>query len=422
MAIHLLSLREVHAAKRRSSTYTLKDGGSLYLYITPAGNKLWRYRYRLGGAAYVYSVGKFPEVSLEQARQERNWAQQLVKQGLHPLAQKRSRLLLQTEQSRQTFARVAQRWLQNNPNWSPSYQAQVQSYLQRDVLPVIGQLPISAISVAHLRTLLSEVAERGPQAALAVRQWLSQIFSYGAQQGLCEQDPAALLRRFIKPAPTRHHPALSWQDITTFNQALQHWEQGQELTKLALRLLALTFVRTIELRRATWEQIDFHNALWVIPAQNMKMRRPHLVPLSTQSLQLLQQLQQKTGHQPYLFPNARQPERMMGPTTLNHAINALGFKGHFSAHGFRATATTLLGLLSYPENRVDLQLAHSKRDGSRAPYDHTKYVSSRRLLMQDWADIWEQLAQGASIQDITNAFGPLSARREQLLRVTEREH
>lgn len=200
------------------------------------------------------------------------------------------------------------------------------------------------------------------------------------------------------------------------------WEHGHELTRMALRLLALTFVRTIELRRATWDQIDFNNALWSIPAQNMKMRRPHLVPLSTQSLQLLQQLQQKTGQQPYLFPNARQPERMMDSTTLNHAINALGFQGHFSAHGFRSTATTLFGLLSYPENRVDLQLAHRKRDGSRAPYDHTKYVSSRRILMQDWADIWDALAQGVSMQYITHEFGPLSSRREQLLRVTEREH
>ena len=422
MAIHLLSLREVHAAKNRSSTYTLRDGGSLYLYVTPAGNKLWRYRYRLGGTSYVYSIGKFPEVSLDDARQERSWAQQLVKQGMHPLAQKKSRLLLQIAQSQQTFARVAQSWLQNNSDWSSSYKAQVTAYLQRDILPVIGQLPINSISVAHLRTLISAVAERGPHAALAVRLWLSQVFCYGAQHGLCDQDPAALLRRFIKPPATRHNPSLSWQEIAAFDRALTQWEHGHELTRMALRLLALTFVRTIELRRATWDQIDFKNALWSIPAQNMKMRRPHLVPLSTQSLQLLQQLQQKTGQQPYLFPNARQPERMMGSTTLNHAINALGFQGRFSAHGFRSTATTLFGLLSYPENRVDLQLAHRKRDGSRAPYDHTKYVSSRRILMQDWADIWDALAQGASMQYITHEFGPLSSRREQLLRVTEREH
>lgn len=180
-------------------------------------------------------------------------------------------------------------------------------------------------------------------------------------------------------------------------------------------------MRTIELRLATWGQVDLDNALWTIPAAHMKMRRPHLVPLSTQSVSLLLQLQTLTGSTGYLFPNQRHPQRPMSPTTMNHALDALGFKGKLFAHGFRPTATTLLSLLSYPENRVDLQLAHRKNDASRAPYDHAKYLSSRRVLMQDWADIWGAFAAGKSLECVTAEFGPLSVRRDRLLRVAERE-
>lgn len=207
MAIHLLSLRQIQSAAAKSSAYSLKDGGSLYLNITPSGNKLWRYRYRLGSSVRVYSIGKFPDISLSEARKERDRARDLVRQGIHPLAEKKSRLILQIEQSLHTFEYVAQRWIEANTLWSQTYQTQVQSYLQRDVLPMIGKLPITTITVAHLRTLVLQVSERGPTAAIAVQQWTSQIFNYGAQQGLCEHDPAALLRRFIKRPPydTTHH-------------------------------------------------------------------------------------------------------------------------------------------------------------------------------------------------------------------------
>lgn len=420
MAMHFLTARKIDSAAPQAKPYWLKDGGSLFLYVTPAGGKMWRYRYRIGNVAQIYSIGKYPEFSLEMARRERDRARELVRQGVHPLVEKKLKLSLQIERNLSTFETVARNWIASNKSWSDSYRAQVSSYMQRDVFPVIGKLPITMISVSNLRPLIMDIAERGANAARAVRQWVSQIFNYAAQQGLCEQDPASLLKRLVRRPPVRHNPPLPWQEIPVFMQRLEAWN-GHFLTKMALRLLALTFVRTVEIRRATWEQINLETATWSIPAANMKMRRPHIVPLSRQAVALLQELHRVSGAGLYLLPNNRRPDQPIGPTTLNTALEALGYKGRFSAHGFRSTATTLLSLLSYPENRVDLQLAHIKNDSSRAPYDHTKYISSRRVIMQDWADILEGFADGASLEQITEQFGPLSKRRNALLGIVERE-
>ncbi|WP_394065199.1 tyrosine-type recombinase/integrase [Alcaligenes sp. WGS1538] len=421
MALHLLTKRSIERAPIKDKPYSLRDGGSLYLTITPAGGRLWRYRYRIGSSAHVFSIGPYPDISPADARQERDRARALVRQGVHPLTERRARLCRQEENQRHTFEMAARLWLAANPGWSAGYALQVRRYLKRDILPRIGRLPIASIDVAHLRPLILAVAQRGPCAAMAVRQWLSQIFVHAAQQGLCTQDPAGMLKRLIKRPAVRHNPPLSWQEIPFFMARLEAWG-GRALTKAALRLLALTFVRTVELRRATWDQFDLDNAVWTIPAANMKMRRPHIVPLSRQALALLLRLRETARPDGYLFPNQRHAGQPMGPTTLNHAIDALGYQGRFSAHGFRSTATTLQGLLSYPENRIDLQLAHARKDPSRAPYDHTRYLSSRRLLMQDWADILDGLAHGHSLDDMTRRFGPMSTRRTELLSVVEREH
>ncbi|MBB5217338.1 tyrosine-type recombinase/integrase [Parapusillimonas granuli] len=421
MATSLLTVRKIETATPQPKPYSLKDGGSLYLYVTPAGGKLWRYRYRIGSVSQVFSIGKYPEVSLQAARLERDKARELVKQGIHPLINKKALLSQQIQRNGHTFEAVAHDWMKSNKSWSDTYAKQVKSYLERDIFPVIGKLPITAVGVLNIRPLILDISERGVSAAMAVRQWISQIFSYGAQQGLCEHDPAAMLKRLVKRPPIRHNPPLPWQEIAPFMRKLDDWD-GFFTTKTALKLVALTFVRTVEIRRATWDQFSLEDATWSIPAENMKMRRPHLVPLSRQTLALLKELHAVTGHGKYLIPNSRRPNQPIGVTTLNHAIESLGYRGRFSTHGFRSTATTLLSLLSYPDNRVDLQLAHTKKDPSRAPYEHTKYVSSRRILMQDWADILDALTQGATLQQITEEFGPMSERRSAFLKVVEREY
>ena len=422
MAMNLLSARKVETTSHQSQPFWLKDGGSLFLYVTPAGNKLWRFRYRIGGKPAIYAIGKYPEVSLEAARVERDRARDLVNQGIHPVVEKRTRVSVQIEVNETTFESVARRWMVSNVQWSEGYADQVKTYLEKDVFPKVGNLPISSIRPAHLRPLIQGVAERGaPTVAILIRQWCSQLFAYASAEDLCDQDPTALLKRSVKRPRVRHNPPLPWNEIPDFLNKVD--ESGYRATVIALRLMALTYVRTAGLRKAKWTEFDLKNAIWTVPAGRMKMRQPHIVPLSKQAIELLEELQKLTGGGEFLFPSFRKPGQVISATTLNKALERMGYLGRFSSHGFRATATTLLGLLSYPENRVDLQLAHSRRkkDSSRAPYDHTKYIASRKIIMQDWADILDALARGDSMDKVMEDFGPLSERRTALLRVTERE-
>lgn len=422
MVMNLLSARKVETVPSQATPYWIKDGGSLFLFVTPTGGKLWRYRYRLGGKPAIYAIGKYPEVSLEAARNERDRARELVKKGVHPVVEKRISISTQIEKGDSTYETVARQWMASNVQWSESYANQVLRTMERDVFPKIGKLPISSIRTAHLRPLIQGVAQRGAATvAILVRQWNSQLFAYAAGEELCDSDPTWLLRRSVKRPRVRHHPPLSWQEIPNFLSRVD--EAGYRVTIIALRLMALTFVRTAELRKAQWSEFDLDNAIWIIPAGRMKMRDPHIVPLSNQAITLLKELHAFTGGSAMLFPSFRKPGKVLSATTLNKVLERMGYGGRFSSHGFRATATTLLGLLSYPENRVDLQLAHSKRkkDSSRAPYDHTKYLASRKLVMQDWADILDALARGQTMNKMMEYFGPLSKRRRALLEVIERE-
>lgn len=404
-------------AKAEGKPYQLRDGGSLFLFIQPCGSKLWRYRYRFEGRAQVYAIGRYPETSLTQARLESDRIRGLVKQGIHPLSLKRAN----ADAASRTFADQAQGWLSANAQWSPGYQKQIQRYLERDILPAIGRLPVADIGAADIRAIVESIAARNARcAALLVRQWVSQILAHAVAHGVRDDNPAIYLKGLVRRAPVKHHVPLGWAEIPVFMQRLEQW-QGYEEISIGLHLLALTFVRPSELRLAQWDEFDLKNNLWTIPKERMKMRRTHVVPISRQAAGLLRILKARGGPAPRLFHGMRQPEKVLVASSFNRALDSLGYQGRFSAHGFRATATTLLGLLGYPDKLVDLQLAHRQRDTSRNPYDHARFIMSRTLLMQDWADILDALTSGHSLAQITQRFGPLSQRRVRLLRVCERE-
>lgn len=422
MAFNILTVRKIEAAQPQDKPYLLKDGGSLFLRVQPNGSKLWWYRYRLGNSPQTYSIGVFPKVPLEAARKERDWARTMVREGRDPILEKRVKIANQVEQNEHVFETVARDWMKSNVQWSEGYAGQVESYFEKDVFPKIGKLPFAAVKASHIRPIIKGVVDRGaPTVAILIRQWCGQLFTYASGEGICDNDPTWLLRRSVKRPRVRHHPPLAWQEIPNFLNRVD--EAGYRITVIALRLMAVTFVRTAELRKAMWVEFDLDNALWIVPAGRMKMRDPHIVPLSKQAIALLRELHALTGGGKMLFPGFRKPGTVMSATTLNKVLERMGYGGQFSSHGFRSTATTLLGLLSYPENRVDLQLAHSKRkkDSSRAPYDHTKFLASRTAIMQDWADILDALAAGGQMTEIAEAFGPLSKRRRALLKVIERE-
>jgi integrase len=418
MAVNLLSARKVETAPAQQKPYFLKDGGSLFLAVRPNGSKLWHYRYRIGERSQIYSIGQYPDISLEGARSERDRARELVKRGTHPLLDRKLKVAAQVAHDSNTFEAVARRWMATN-QWSAGYAKQVKQTLEKDAFPAIGEMPVGDIRTGHLRPVILKVSDRDAKTlAVNIRMWCSQIFEYAVTHGIAESDPAAPLKRLVKRKRTRHNPPLTWAEVPEFFSKLAVYG-GFRTTVLAFRLMALAYVRTVELRKAKWKDVDLKNATWSVP--QTKMHRPHLVPLSRQAVEVLTELQKLTGGGAWVFPNHRRPAQVMSATTLNRALEYMGFAGRFSGHGFRSTATTLLALLGYPAERVDLQLAHAKKDSSRAPYDHTKFISSRRVIMQQWADILDALAAGQSPTEVTTEFGPLSSKREDLRRVIERE-
>lgn len=387
----------IRATKPAAKPVKLTDGGGLYLEVRPSGKKLWRYRYRIVDKENLFAIGEYPEISLAEARAEHDKARALVKQGLHPSHSRQAERLSTHLANANTFEAVATEWITKKAGrWTPYYRRQVENFLGADVFPYVGKLPIRNVTAAHLLEIIRRIEDRGASTvALLVRQWSSAIFRYAVATLRAETDPAAALRGAIHRPKVKHHKPLTKGQIKDFMAALENYG-GYRTTVIALRLLLLTFVRTGELRKAHWSEFDFDNAEWRIPSERMKMREPHIVPLSTQAVILLRELRTYTGGRGTLFPNYRRPKDCMPPTTLNRALERMGFNGKdsigFSAHGFRATASTLLNEMGYRSDVIERQLAHAERDKVRASYNQAEYMVERKAMMQEWSDFVDLLS------------------------------
>lgn len=396
-----LTAAKIRNAKANTKPVKLVDGHGLYLEVKPTGAKLWRYRYRIAGKENLYAVGEYPAMSLAAARAERDRARELVKQGIHPAHHRQAERLASRAAAANTFEAVAREWIgKKKSGWTPYTLRQVERFMAADVFPYIGSLPIRQITAAHLLAILQRVEGRGAETvALNLRQWMSAVFRFAVATLRADSDPAAALRGAVHRPKTEHHKPLSREQIAAFVKALDSYG-GHRQTVIALRLLLLTFVRTIELRAARWEEFDFERALWTVPAERMKKREPHLVPLSRQTLVLLRELQSVTGGREYLFPNVRRPASYMTGTTLNRALEYMGLNGpntiDVSGHGFRATASTILHELGYRSDLIELQLAHKERNKVKASYNQAQYLTERAALMQQWADLIDEIAAGDS--------------------------
>ena len=398
----------IRATKPAAKPVKLTDGGGLYLEVRPSGKKLWRYRYRIVDKENLFAIGEYPEISLAQARAEHDKARALVKQGLHPSHSRQAERLSTHLANANTFEAVATEWIAKKAGrWTPYYRRQVENFLGADVFPYVGKLPIRNVTAAHLLEIIRRIEDRGASTvALLVRQWSSAIFRYAVATLRAESDPAAALRGAIHRPKVKHRKPLTKGQIKDFIAALEKYG-GYRTTVIALRLILLTFVRTGELRKALWAEFDLVNAEWRIPAERMKMREPHIVPLSKQAVTLLRELQTYTGGRGMLFPNYRRPRDCMTPTTLNRALERMGFNGKdsigFSAHGFRATASTLLNEMGYRSDVIERQLAHAERDKVRASYNQAEYMVERKAMMQEWSDLVDLLALGEKKERMQDA-------------------
>jgi len=397
---------KIRNAKPGSKPFKLPDGNGLSLEVRSTGSKLWRYRYRIDGKENVFAIGAYfndkraGHLSLDQARRCREEARELVKRGIHPAHHRKEARFAQRAGATNTFEAVARDWLeQKRASWTHRYSCQVERWLEFDVFPYIGRLPIRSVTAAHLLEIMRRVEARGSDTvALSIRQCCSSVYRYAVATLRAEFDPASALKGAITPPRTKHRKPLSRAEIVRFTKALGSYG-GHPSTIIALRLMLLTFVRTIELRNAEWSEIDLSRAEWRIPAERMKMRDAHVVPLSKQAIDLLRELHMLTGGQRLLFPNDRRPTSCMSDTRLARALERMGVSGRgstgFSPHGFRATASTILNEAGCRPDVIERQLAHKERNRVRAAYNQAEYLNERRAMMQLWADMIDGMLHNA---------------------------
>jgi integrase len=390
----------VRQAKKATKPYKITDARGLYIEIRPTGKKLWRYRYRMPDPKTgkrrenVYAIGEYPEISLDAAREKRNQARRLVKQGIHPAHDRHAKRAEQITEGANTFEAIGREWLQKKwKSWAESNREYIKRTLEREVFPYIGRLPIKSVTPAHILTILQRVEAGGaPTVAVLIRQWCFRIFGHAIATLRAGTNPAAGdIREAIHVPKPQSHPPLEKKELPKLLEALAGYG-GDRVTVIAMRLVMLTFVRSQELRGAKWEEFDLDAAEWRIPAERMKMRTLHIVPLSEQAVALLRELNERTGWSPHLFPNTRTPGTYMAATTLNAALVRLGYKHKFSPHGFRTTASTMLNEMGYRPDLIERQLAHVERNRVRATYNRAEYLAERRQMMQGWADEIDAMA------------------------------
>ncbi|MBT8573174.1 tyrosine-type recombinase/integrase [Polynucleobacter paneuropaeus] len=384
-------------AKPKDKPYTLSDGGSLFLYVNPNGSKLWKYRYRLNNLENIYSIGRYPTISLQEAREEMQRAKHEVKKSISPTKARHFKAFQTKQMLSDTFEPIALEWLnKKRGEVSTNYHQQIKNTLTTYVFPDIGQFPIRQLTSADILKILKKVADGGAKSvATNLRIWISGIFYYAHSTSRVDSNPVLMLRGALPRLQPKHHRPLDKNEIAQLTQSLLTYP-GNFQTIIAIKLLMLTFLRTGELRKTKWSEIDFAAKRINVPAERMKMRRPHIVPLSEQSIHLLLELKKYTGNREHLFPNMRDPKACMSATTINRALERMGFAGKdgigFSGHGFRATASTILHEGTHRTEVIEMQLAHKQSNQIRAIYNQAEYFPERTKLMQDWADTIDQYA------------------------------
>lgn len=406
-----LTASQVKNALAGDTPLKLADGEGMYLLIKraeqadsnqsePASHKWWRMDYRFAGKRKTLALGVYPEISLQEARAKRDAARKLLEQSLDPGVQ---RQLEKTALLEDSFEAIALEWWKSKKaKWTPEHAERIIARLRANLFPFLGMRPITQITPFELLSCLRRIEARGAiDTAHRAHQNAGQIFRYAVAIGKAERDISADLQGALPPVVSKHHASIT--DPKTMGQLLRAIEgyQGNEITRLALNLAPLVFVRPGELRQAEWSEIDLEAAEWRIPAPKMKMKAPHIVPLSTQALAILEALRPFTGSGRYLFPSLRTRERPMSENTINAALRRLGYsKDEMTAHGFRSMASTRLNELGWHRDAIERQLAHAERDAVRAAYNYAEHLPERRRMMQAWADYLDGLKQWAEVVPI----------------------
>jgi integrase len=407
-----LTIKEIDNARPKSKPYKLPDSGGLCLLVAPSGARLWRWRYRFLGKEKMMAFGEYPVVSLAKARERHFAARKILASGVDPMAERKAEFEAKQKEAeaRQRDADTRQREAENSfqnvaLKWwewwavgkSPRHTGYVLQRLKADVFPAFGNKFIDAVTAADIRNLMLAIEGRGARdVAKRAHETTGQIFRYAIAHGIASRNPAADFKPsdILAEAKEENFARVDAKELPDLLLKMENYD-GDALTRLAMRLMAYTFVRTSELIESEWLEFDLDNARWDIPAERMKMETPHIVPLSRQAVEVLRALRLLTGNGRLVFPGANSKEKPMSNNTILFALYRLGYKGRMTGHGFRGLASTILHESGFEEEHIELQLAHQKRNKVAAAYNHAKYLKPRKAMMQWWADFLdEQFAKG----------------------------
>jgi len=395
---------QCRTAKPKDKSYKIFDGGGLYLEVMPRGSKLWRLKYYFLGKEKRISFGAYPLISLSEAREEREKSKKLLHKDIDPSIDRKLLKAHSTRNAENTFKVIALEWHnQNVDRWSDNYAKKVLKGLELNVFPFIGHRPITDIKPPELlNDCLKKIEKRGSlDIAGRTRQICGQVFRYGIQTGKCECNAAENLRGALKTKKTEHFRTLDLKQVPEFLRALERNEARLfERTRRAVWLSLFTFLRPKEIRMARWQDIDFEEKVWIIPAEFMKMGREHFVPLSFQAIEILkaQEIETSVLNTEWVFPSQVRPRNPMSDGTVNKAIKRLGYGKDMVAHGFRALArTTIREKLNYDSEVIEKQLAHKSSGALGEAYDRTQFLDKRTVMMQDWANYIKALSNEGKI-------------------------
>ena len=376
----------VRSAKSFDRPRKVTDGRGLHLLVAPNGGRYWRYNYRYKGKQKTLALGVYPDVSLGKARARHLAARQLLVDGVDPAAEKQT--------AGKTFETVAREW---HAHWMSNRHQRHAHYvlkrLEADVFPEIGSLPLSEIPTSAFRNAVQKIERRGAlDIAKRVLQTCGQIMRYAVANDFVAHNAVAGVKPadILKPHKRRNFPRVDAKELPELLCAIDRYT-GSEHTRLALQLMALTFVRTSELIGARWSEFDMKAARWDIPAERMKMKTPHIVALSKQSLAVLEKLKEISFDRELVFPGDVKPQKPMSNNTLLFALYRMGYRGRMTGHGFRGVASTILHEQGWPHEHIEIQLAHQERDDTSAAYNHALYLKPRAEMMRAWANHLDEL-------------------------------
>lgn len=400
MAVHILSDTQVRQAKPKEKDFKMTDGGGLYLLVKHNGAKCWRYDYRFAGKRKTLACGTYPVVTLKAAREAVAEAKTKLVKNVDPSQEKQRKRREEILEEASLFSGVAKEWWDHQSGtWTKHHAERVWGRIKDDVIPYLGHLSISEIQPPDILLVIRKIENRGAlDVASRVLQDVRRICRYTVQTGRLAHNPAIDLTGVLKGRKSKHRDSLPREELSEFLKALDGYEsRGRLITKYAIQLLVLTFVRSGELRGALWAEFDLKNKLWRIPASRMKMKTEHLVPLSSQAIEIIGRLESISGSYGLVFPSERNRDDPMSDNTMRRAIFKLGYDGKTPGkskavpHGFRATASSILNEQGFNPDAIERQLAHMERNGVRAAYTHhARYLEERAQMMQWWADYLDQ--------------------------------